>query len=210
MAITTYSELKTAIENWYKSRSDVSSYVDDFIDMAEGRFNSGGEDGGGPIRHHEMLTTTDLTPTSNVCTLPSDYLHWFNATEKASIRRRLEHINQQGVDKLYANRVSGLSNHFTIVGTSLTAYPLSSNDIEFTYYAKIPALTDSNTSNWLLDLYPNMYLRTCLMYAADFFHDYQVHDRYLLMVNNMVDNLNGQNDLTEYGGSEKIAGGVNP
>ena len=49
------------------------------------------------------------------------------------------------------------------------------------------------------------------MYAADFFHDHDTADRYGRMVNNIADNLNGQNDLTEYGGSEMISrGGVNP
>lgn len=164
MAITTYSELKTAIQTWFRDRSDLATYADDIIDLAEGYFNL-------ELRCREMEATTELTPTSNVCTLPSDYLEYKRVVEVASIRRALDYITEEAADGLYPTRASGLACHFMIVGNSLTALPLSANDIELTYYQQVPALSDEQTTNWLLTRSPNLYLHACLMYAAELVDD---------------------------------------
>lgn len=160
--ITTYAELVTAIGNWFMGRTDIDT--DACIDLAEAYLNT-------RLRCRQMETVTDLTPTANVCTLPTDYLEYKRVIEKASIRRPLAYITEEGADSLYALRPSGLACHFMIVGSSLTALPLSANAIELTYYAKVPALSGSATTNWLLTAHPGLYLHTCLMYAAEFVED---------------------------------------
>jgi hypothetical protein len=118
-----------------------------------------------------MEATTSLTPTANVCTLPTDFLEIIQVVELSSIRRSLEYITKRVADDYYPTRVAGLSSHYMVVGSSLTALPLSSNNIELTYYQKIPALSNSVTSNWLLAKLPNLYLHGCLMYAAELTKD---------------------------------------
>lgn len=164
MAISNYSDLKTAITTWFMARSDLASDADDIILLAEGFLNAN-------VRHRKMETVTDLTPVSNVCTLPDDYIEYKRVVEKVSPRRNLEYITETAADELYPFRDSGLAAHFMIVGDDLTALPLSTNDIELTYYQAIPALSDSVTTNWLLTLSPNLYLHTCLMYAAELVKD---------------------------------------
>lgn len=161
MSIANYSDLKSAITTFYVNRSDLAAVADDFIDLVEASLNL-------TLRCREMEASTDLTPTSNVCTLPTDYLEYKRVVELASTRRALEYITEDAADYLYPDRTAGLSNHFMIIGSNLTALPLSSNDIELTYYQQIPALSDSNTTNWLLTRSPNLYLHGCLMYAAEF------------------------------------------
>ena len=164
MAFSSYSDLKSAISNWFMGRADLASNADDFIDLAEGHFNQ-------VLRCREMETTVSLTPVSNVCTLPTDYLEYKRVVEVTSPRRKLEYITEDAADALYPFRDSGPANNFTIVGSSLQAFPLSTNNIELTYYQKIPALSDDNTTNWLLSRSPNLYLHTCLFYAAEFVKD---------------------------------------
>jgi hypothetical protein len=164
MAFSSYSDLKSAISNWFMGRSDLASNADDFIDLAEGHFNQ-------VLRCREMETTASLTPVSNVCTLPTDYLEYKRVTELASPRRKLAYVTEDAADVLYPFRDSGLANNFTIIGNSLQAFPLSTNNIELTYYQKIPALSDSATTNWLLARSPNLYLHGCLFYAAEFVKD---------------------------------------
>lgn len=161
MTITTYAELKTAIVNWYKDRSDLTTYADELIDLAEGYFNA-------ELRVREMEATTDLTPTAGVCTLPADFLEIIQVVELSSFRRSLEYITKRVADDYYPTRTAGLSSHYMVVGPNLTALPISANDIELTYYQKIPALSGSITTNWLLAKMPNIYLHACLMYAAEF------------------------------------------
>lgn len=162
--ITDYSSLKTEMMSWYKDRTDLAGFADTIIDLSEAYFNL-------KLRCREMETTTSLTPSSNVCTLPSDYIEYKRVVEKASTRRRLEYITEDAADSLYPSRTAGLSNHFMIIGSNLTALPLSSNNIELTYYQKIPALTAANTTNWLLTKLPNLYLHCCMMYAAEVAED---------------------------------------
>lgn len=164
MAITTRDQLKNAITNWYRDRQDLAEFTDEFIELTEGHCNT-------VLRCREMEAKTDLTPASNVCTLPTDYLEYKRVVELASIRRRLDYITEDAADSLYPTRSAGLSCHFMIIGSNLTALPLSSNTIELTYYQKIPALTSSNATNWLLTRLPNLYLHGCLMYAAELVKD---------------------------------------
>lgn len=184
MAITTYSELKTAIKNWNRDR-DLSTYVDEFIDMAEAYFNA-------ELRVREMEEVADLTPSSNVCTLPADYIEYITVVEKASTRRPLVMITKDVAEKWYPARESGLSDHFMIVGTELTALPLSSNTIELTYYEQIPALSSGNTTNWLLTKMPNLYLHASLMYAAEFMQDDEMIAKESAIVERFVGYLHAQ------------------
>lgn len=161
MSFDTYSDLKSAVPNWYRGRSDLAASMDDIIDLAESHLNQN-------LRCREMETTVSLTPSSNVCTLPDDYVAYKRVVEKASVRRPLKYTTEDAADYLYPTRDSGLSNHFMIIGNSLMALPLSTNDIELVYYQKIPALSDATATNWLLARSPNLYLHTCLFYAAEF------------------------------------------
>ncbi len=115
MTITTYDDLKDKFTestlNWM-ARTFSDDEADEFIDLAEADFNMS-------LRCREMEAVTDLSPTSNVYTLPTDYLEYKRVVEKASIRRRLDFITEDAVDALYPTRESGLSCNFTIIGGSL-------------------------------------------------------------------------------------------
>lgn len=164
MTITSYLELKTAITNWFEDRSDLAAYADEFIDLAEAFFNL-------ELRCREMEAVTDLVPASGVCVLPADYLEYRRVVEKASTRRSLSFIAPDAAEARYSSRNAGPACHFTIIGSGLHVFPQPSNNIELTYYQKVPALSGANTSNWLLARLPNLYLHACLMYAAEFIRD---------------------------------------
>ena len=173
-------------------RADLSTYANDYVRLAEAHFNR-------KIRHREMITSVDLTPTSNVCTIPSDYLHYIKVVEKGSIRRNLKFITTEASDELYPSRPAGVASHFTIIGNSLTAFPLSSNDIELTYRQKIPTLID-NDPNWLLTAMPNLYYRGIQLYALIGINETDT-PRYrncAQLVQIAIDELNDEAMLAEY------------
>jgi hypothetical protein len=60
---------------------------------------------------------------------------------------------------------------FDIVGDNITTYPSSTATIDLEYYTKIPALSDSNTTNWLLTKAPLVYLYGSLIAAEPFMMD---------------------------------------
>jgi hypothetical protein len=165
MSITTFTELKAAIASEL-DRTDLTSQIPDFIALAETYFMHGSRDDGEPLRVREMEAETDISPSSNVYALPSDYLGMIDVTAKTSPMRGLDAISKRGANRLYPTRSTGTPKHYFVVGSNLTVLPYTSADIELTYYQTIPALGDSNASNWLLAKMPNLYFRGALMEAA--------------------------------------------
>ncbi len=201
MSIETYSDLKSAITNWFMSRSDLATNADEMIDLAEAYFNL-------ELRCREMETTETLTPASNVCTLPADYLEYKRVTELASPRRKLAYITEDAADALYAFRDAGPACHFMIIGNSLTALPLSTNDIELTYYQKIPALSDTTTTNWLLTRAPNLYLHACLFYAAELVKDNEEITKEGALMGKFMDSLMALDNRAKFGNAGVVLQGA--
>lgn len=163
MAITNFATLKTALADWSDQGTSLDSYLEDFITLTTDGFNYGSQ-AMSPLRVREMVAVTSLAPTAGACTLPTDYLEYRRVVEEASIRRDLRYIAPTAVEQAYADRAGGLACDFTIIGSSLLMFPVSSNDIELTYYQKIPALSSGNTTNWLLTKHPTLYLHGGLMH----------------------------------------------
>jgi hypothetical protein len=164
MAITTYAQLQTAVGN-YLAREDLTSDIPDFITLAENWLNYGSEDTA-PLRVREMETEATLTPTAGDCTVPDDFIQTISAREDGY--GILSYVTAQALDAMYPVRYAGNGFHYTIVGNTLKTAPLVSNDVLLTYYQAIPALTTSNTTNWLLTKAPGIYLRASLAMAAEF------------------------------------------
>lgn len=166
MPITTYTELQTAIADDL-ARSDLTSFIPDFITMAENVLNFGSDEIE-PLRVREMETISTVTMASGVGAVPQGFLQHIRAVEGTSSRRPLNYITADAAEKLYPTRAAGIPASFSIIGSSLYVYPLTDNSIELTYYSVIPALSGSNTTNWLLTKAPGVYLRTALVMANGF------------------------------------------
>jgi hypothetical protein len=76
MAITTYSELQTAIGNWL-DHSLFTARVPEFIALFEAAANR-------RLRVRQMETSIDLTPSYGSAAVPTDYLAWRRSTTSAS------------------------------------------------------------------------------------------------------------------------------
>lgn len=201
-AIVDYASLKTAIGEWFMAR-DLSADADVFIDLAEAFFNV-------RLRCRQMETIASIAASSNTYALPSDYLEYKRVVEKASIRRPLKYISEDAIESLYPDRASGLSNHFTIIGSTIYTFPLSTTDIELLYYAKIPALTGAATTNWLLLAHPNLYLHACLLYAAEFTKDDAELGKESTFVQNYVDLLHGLDNRSKFANAGVTLTGCTP
>ena len=201
--MTDFAGLKSDIVAFYKNRSDIASSANSLISYSESYLNT-------KLRCREMETVDTLTPDpiSYACTLPTDYLEYKRVVEVASIRRKLEYITEDAADSLYPTRSAGLACNFMIIGESLTALPLSSNDIELTYYQRIPALTESNTENWLLTKFPNLYLHACLMYAAELTKDEEQFAKEAILVSQLIGDIQGLDNRAKFGNAGITLSGV--
>ena len=173
MAITTYAELKTAIGDWL-NRADLDQKIPDFIRLAESTLND-------VLRQADMVAqTTGITITSGRATLPADALEVVYAQVASAEDEPLEQVSPQQLTMLRRTRTRDAANprFFAIIGRQIVVTPTpSSGSLDIDYYQRIPALTDSNTTNWLLTDAPHVYLYTSLLHATPFLMDdarYQV------------------------------------
>lgn len=173
MAITTYAELQTAIGDWL-NRADLDQKIPDFIRLAESTLND-------VLRQADMVTqSTGITITAGRATLPQDALEVVYAQVGSAEDEPLEQISPQQLTMLRRTRTRDAANprFFAIIGRQIVVTPTpSSGTLDLDYYQRIPALTTSNTTNWLLTDAPHVYLYTSLLHATPFLMDdarYQV------------------------------------
>jgi hypothetical protein len=106
----------------------------------------------------------------SIAALPADFLEMRRLIANTSPKRVLKRAAPGWATQRY-DGFAGIPDVYTIVGSNLTVYPSTTADLSLTYYAKLPALSAGNTSNWLLTRYPNMYLYAALLEAAPMLYD---------------------------------------
>jgi hypothetical protein len=173
MALTTYAELQTAVGDWL-NRADLDQKIPDFIRLAESTLND-------ILRSADMVTSATSAIINGRASLPSDALEIVYAQVASTEDEPLEQIAPQQLTMLRRTRTRDAANprFFAIVGRQLvvTPSPSSSLSVDLDYYQRLPALTSSNTTNWLLEDAPHVYLYTSLLHATPFLMDdarYQV------------------------------------
>ena len=157
-----YSELKTNIAN-YLNRSDLTGQMDMFIDNVEGELNR-------RVRTKEMIKRATATADAQYLSLPTDWLEGINV-EIAS--NNISPLFQQSVESLDVYRKSinnstGQPVYYAFVDSTIELAPTpdSSYTLQLTYYSKVDALSDSNTSNFVLANHPDVYLYGALKHAS--------------------------------------------
>lgn len=198
MAITNFSELQTAIANWTK-RTDQTALLPDFITLAENKLNR-------LLRTRQMETSATITPVSAVAALPADYLELRRIYLNTTPAMELEYLPPEQFYLKFPNAnywFSTPSRYFTIEGSNIIlSETATQNDIKVLYYAKIPALTVSNTTNWLLTAYPDIYLAASLSEAADNMKNEAEAGKWMQKLQMMIDQLATSDKRGKYSGSE--------
>ena len=167
MSITTYAELKTAIASWL-NRDDLTSVIPDFIALTEAALNR-------DLRHLQMIDRDDATIDTRFVQLPSDHLETvrFGITSGTTHRLELVSLDAMLTQREKSGNTSGRPKQYAHIGNQIELYPTpdAAYSAQLTYYAKIPALSDSNTSNFVLADAPDIYLYGALMQAAPYLLD---------------------------------------
>lgn len=151
-----YSTLKTAVADWMH-RSDLTTKMDTFIALFESRANT-------VLRTPEMETRATSTPTDEYIALPDDFLELRNIQINTVPPRLLEYASPQKIDALRLN--TGLAAYYTIVGNQLQVNPSAADsEVEIAYYQTIPALSETNTTNWMIEKHELYYLMGVIQQA---------------------------------------------
>ena len=166
MSITTYAELKSSIADWLL-RDDLTSVIPTFISLAEAKFNR-------RIRDYRMVKRATAEIDTAYFAIPSDWQENIRLQLNTSPITTLEYVTpDQAAEEKSLYNSSGRPAFFTMIGDEFQIVPApdSTYDAELTYYSKIPALSDSNTSNWLISKAPDIYLYGALLEAAPYLDD---------------------------------------
>jgi hypothetical protein len=167
MALDTYSGLKTTIAD-YLNRDDLTSIIPSFVTLSEAKFNR-------KLRVRQMIKRATATIDTQYFAYPTDWLQAKEFILNTNPITYMKFVTDKQSNELRQSQIiaSGKPSYYTIIGTQIEviATPDSSYTGELTYYGKIPALSDSNTSNWLLAYAPDLYLYGALLEATPYLKD---------------------------------------
>lgn len=163
MAITTYSELKTAVAD-FLNRDDLTSAIPNFVSLAEASLNR-------RMRSPEMVTRATVTVDAEYENRPADWMETIRYQVNTNPITVLEFVTpEEAIIQKTKFSVSGVPLFFSTVGTQFQHIPAPDGSYtgELMYYARVPGLSDSNTSNWLLTANPDIYLYATLVQSAPY------------------------------------------
>ena len=196
MSITTYSELKTAVANWL-NRDDLTSVIPDFIALTEADMDR-------KIRHWRMEQRSTADIDARYTQLPSGFME--------AVRFHLD-VDERPIDLVTPvfmqkqrqsnSDTSGRPLYYSIIAGQIEVWPTpdSAYTGELYYYARTTPLDDSNTSNWILDYFPDAYLYGALVHSAPYLVDDQRTQVWASLYQNAIDGINANNEKAKFGGS---------
>lgn len=194
MSITTYAELKSAVAD-FLNRDDLTSVIPTFIATAEAQMQR-------EVRHHKMMQRSTADISDRYTQLPGNWLETIRFHIVGDQSYRIENTSMDDILQLrMAKSSSGRPTHYAHIGDTLEVYPTPDQAYtsELLYYEKIPALSDSNTTNWLLTAAPDAYLYGALLHSAPYLQDDSRIQVWGTLYIEAVKSLNVQSENARYG-----------
>jgi hypothetical protein len=197
MAITTYTELKAAIAD-FLNRDDLSAAVPTFISLAEADIQR-------RVRHWRMEKRSTAELDTQYSAIPADFVEVIRFYVTSNDTRPLELISQAELLDRKAKRsnASGAPAYYALTAGELEIYPVPDGtyDVELYYISRIPSLSDSNASNWLLEQYQDAYLYGSLVHSAPYLKDDARAQMWAALYQSSVDAINAESERSKFGGS---------
>ena len=164
MAISTYSELQTAVANWL-DRDDLTARIPEFIALAEARFNRVLR-----LRSMEAKYTANTVAAQRNLALPASYIQMRNFQVNTRPLTTLSYVTPEIYDRLWGGSTQGTPKFYTILanGVSLGPIPASVQEVEMLFYKKFDNLSVSTTTNWMITNAPDIYLYGSMLEAEPF------------------------------------------
>tara|TARA_B100000795_G_scaffold238305_1_gene199335 strand:- start:23 stop:643 length:621 start_codon:yes stop_codon:yes gene_type:complete len=164
MAISTYTELKASIAN-FLNRDDLTATIPDFISLAESSINN-------EIRHWRMEKRAETTVDSQFTGIPSDWLSTirFHLVTNGTTSLNFMSLATMQSSRAARNDSTGTPTNYSLNSSQFEVFPSPDGAYSaiLMYYEKIPTLSSSNATNWLLTQYPDIYLYGALLHSAPY------------------------------------------
>lgn len=199
MALSTYAELQTEIAA-FLNRDDLTSQIPTFIRLAESQIAR-------DVEHWRAEARTTASTAARYITLPTDFMRpirlYMDGDNQAL---RLITATQMQDRRANAADAAGTPRFYSITAGEIELFPTpASGTLNIYYRSEIDALSDSNTSNWLLTYAPDVYLYGSLLHTAGYLQDDERAAIWSTLYTAAVNNLNQDSINATYGDQRLVA-----
>lgn len=168
MALSTFSELKSAVANWLNRDDLTTEIAADFIKLTEADFNA-------KLRIRQMEQIDTVTINAETVNVPTGFISVRSFyILSGSTKYHLNYITPGNLISTKGGSTAAMPRSYTIESDNGTEsfrfapQPDTSYTGYLQYYKAFTALSDSNTSNYILASHPGIYLYGSLYHASNF------------------------------------------
>lgn len=205
MALDTYANLSTAIGSW-EERTFTTAETDEFILLTEALANRRLA-----ADYRLRASATVNTNSSGVGTIPTGFVGLTSITRNVSGSVPLKQVSYAAYVSRNPDQISDDAEVFALLSaTEFVVNPVTDDDFLVKYSKIVPALTSSNTTNWLLTLAPDFYLYGSQSAASAKMKDYQTAALLEAKASSVLAEIVSQGNVAEYGMSEMTLDMVTP
>ena len=196
MSISTYAQLQSTVADWL-NREDMSAIIPSFITLAEADINR-------KLRDWRMETRSTLSASSQYTQLPNDWLETIRLQVTGGTSE-LELASQGALADMRRriNDQTGRPTHYALTGGQLELFPTPDQayTLSIVYFAKVPTLSVSVTTNWLLSAAPDVYLYGALTQSAPYLKDDARTEVWASLYMAAIGGLNEASERARYSGA---------
>ena len=197
MALGNYSDLQSSIADWL-NRSDLTNVIPDFINLAETQLNR-------EIRHYKMQNKATANIETQYSATPTDWLQSIRFHLNNQSKTLLKQTSPEEIAKLRdeGDDATGTPEYYAHIGDLIEVFPRPDTSVtgELLYYQKIEKLSNSNTSNWLLEMSPDAYLYGSLLQASPYLQADERMGVWGSSYQGIINAINGESDNTRHSAS---------
>lgn len=199
MAITNYTNLQTTIAD-FLNRDDLTAVIPTFIQLAEAQMQR-------EIRHWKMeaRVSGQQSAGDEYMQIPADWLETIRMHITGSGTSAITMTSRAAMADIRAKHEdvsTALPYYYCHADSQFQLYPTPAEDtdIELLYYQKIPDLA-SNSTNWLLEEAPDVYLYGALLHSSPYLAEDARVAVWGQLYSAAVLNVNNASEKARYSGS---------
>jgi len=197
MAISTYSELTTAVANWL-DRDDLTLRIPEFVTLAEAKFNRTLR-----LRSMEAKYTADTVAGQRNLALPTGYIQMRNFQVNTSPLTTLSYVTPEIYDRLWGGSTLGIPKFYTILANEVSFGPIPASvvEVEMLFYKNFTNLSSTVATNWLITNAPDAYLYGSMVQAEPFIMNDERVALWGAFLNKAIQELQEQDNKDRHSGS---------
>ena len=159
------------------------------------------------LRCPKMETETQITAEDEQTALPTDFLQLRSVYVEGSPDNPLNSMSPASLRGLYRGE-AGIPMAYAIENRRLVLGPVGEATVTLLYYGRVPSLTDSNPSNWLLEEHPDVYLHQVLAILFNRNGDTERARLNQQLANEIIESINSSGKKNRWGAGPLVPAGI--